>query len=193
MLNATLTLAEFEETWVWRTLGSCSAARVVDPVTDAWIDGNPVNPILVEDLGKTIDEWLAGVPTAGSRDGLRKRFKTHLRPVAADDNPAGLSDKWLQCAKTSATVPQKDFDSARLALLRGLVCDDGYKGAAIAAGIAATMTLRYSPALRTELARALLGEDGTPCAAASHYDVKTKQSLRAAADALPAQSPAAAQ
>jgi uncharacterized protein YjbI with pentapeptide repeats len=184
MSNAKLALAEFSETWIWRTLGSCSAAHVIDPVTDAWVGGNPVNPISAEEIDKLVDEWVAGVPSAESRAALRKRFLARLSLDTADKAP-GLSDTWRLCVERSAAVPQEDFDSARMAFLRGLVCDSGYKGAAIAAGIAAKMVLRYSPTLRTELSRALLGEDGRPCPAASGYDPGTRGRLRTAADEKP--------
>jgi len=84
---------------------------------------------------------------------------------------------WLQCAEETNNIRQEEFDANRVAVLRGIVCGARSDGPTVAAGMSRHLLSDRSDFTRN-LARALLGEDGKPCAAASGYDAGTRHRLR---------------
>ena len=184
LTSAELALAVFSRTFIWRTRGlACGGARVVDPQPGAIInDAGRGVPTTSEEIAKLVARWLSGMPEGERRNAMSARLQQSLTVDPKNDDTAALAEAWLECAKASSTVPQKDFDESRVAMLRRLVCDDQDNGAAIAAGISASMSRtllpRFSPELRATLALALLGEDGKGCAVAKSYSERTRKNLR---------------
>jgi uncharacterized protein YjbI with pentapeptide repeats len=186
---------------VWRARDvDCNTARVVNLRTDAVIreretrDGKtePI-PATAEEIEKFIASSVAGIPGEDAKETTSKRMREALVVPAHDDGKA-LAEVWRKCEVESQKVSQQDFDNRHVAVLRGVVCDASQHGVAIARGIMRNW-VSSSPnrhEFSAKLARALLGEDGTRCAAAQDYDEPTKKRLRAAAGSPPAPASASA-
>jgi uncharacterized protein YjbI with pentapeptide repeats len=178
--RANLTHAVLSRSWIWRAdNAACTNARVIDPKLDALSgdDAEKPTPARPEQVRKLIAGWMSGMPDGARRDTRSRRLLERLTVDPDKDDTAAIADAWLQCAKASSTIPEKDFHAARTTLLRNLVCDDPENGPTIGAGITATLR-RLLPSFRAKVASALLGEDGRECAVAKSYDEPTRKELR---------------
>jgi uncharacterized protein YjbI with pentapeptide repeats len=158
---------------VWRTRDvDCRGARIVGLKFEA------------VELGKEIDrafaEWAPGFPHASLRQEVSKKMRERLTAEPGEDETTATENAWRGCANESSRISQRDFDTQHLALLRGLVCEVEENGAAVGVSIFWNWTSGEDDRLEfsTNLARALLGENGQTCAAANDYDAIARKWLR---------------
>ncbi|HEU0082553.1 MAG TPA: pentapeptide repeat-containing protein [Bradyrhizobium sp.] len=187
--DANLDDALLSSAWIWRARGAtCTNARIVDLKNDAVItDGGdlffsiePI-PATAEQIEKFVTQWVADIPEERRKRDVRKILNERL--TVAGDDTAALGEPWRSCGSESRQISQDEFDRRHVAVLREAVCDAERNGAAIGEGIARNW---ISKKFGAKLARALLGEDGKPCAPAHDYDEETKKTLRRAAGPPPA-------
>jgi uncharacterized protein YjbI with pentapeptide repeats len=184
--------------WIWGARDvTCANARVIDLKYDAIIalkDGPigwvaeidrpiPATPGKIEEF---ITGWVAEIPEERRKEDVRRILRKRLA-VAKSDTSA-LRDGWSHCESESRDVSYKDFDDRHLAVLRRVVCETSGYGTPIGKGIARNWISGDEDRreFSARLARALLGEDGKPCAPTNDYDEDTKALLRRAARPPPA-------
>jgi hypothetical protein len=187
--------------WIWQAQDAiCANARIADPKNDAVIarrdtSGEPI-PATPDQIEKFVTQWVAEIPEERKKEEVRKILRERL--TVANDNTAALEEAWRRCESESLKTSQEEFDGRHVAVLRKAVCDDKSDGATIGTGVARNWIPKEKVdresstkdnerlKFRAELARALLGEDGKPCAPAEDYDENTKMWLRDAAGPPPA-------
>lgn len=173
--------------WIWRARDAiCSNARITDLRDDAVIThiAGPV-PADPNQIEKLITKWVAEIPNEDRKEDVRNILRERL--LVAKDDTAALGETWRHCESESRNIPQEEFDGRHVAVLRGAVCDAGSNGVVIGKGIIRTWISKDERReFSAKLAKALLGEDGKPCAPAEDYDAETKRRLRDAAGPPPA-------
>jgi uncharacterized protein YjbI with pentapeptide repeats len=176
--------------WIWRaSLETCGGARITHPRNDAVIlVGFPrkKDPVPIDDqLADFIEESAAKIAGVKSQERVRRILRKRLTTDASKDNDV-LAKVWLDCE--SRNVAPQEFDDRHVIALRAAVCDASSDGASIGKGVARNWISKDQDRreFSIKLARALLGEDGTPCASAKYYDDRTKALLRDASGVLPA-------
>jgi uncharacterized protein YjbI with pentapeptide repeats len=193
--DADLGYATLERTWIWRARGAtCGSARITNPNNDAVIfvenfddKKEEVYSASPDQIEKFIAGWVIKIPKK-TQENVRKILRERLTADPAKDDADALGEAWRRCENESEKMSQEEFDGRHLAELRGTVCDARSAGAATAKGIARNwiLDLRTRREFNARFARALLGEDGKPCAPAKDYDEDTKTLLREAAGSPPA-------
>ena len=105
-------------------------------------------------------------------------MRVRLDPTKGD--AAEMAKAWSDCG--THAIPDDDFVSGRISLLRDLVCNAQYDAAAIADGIyriwISPRALKQYEQFSLNLANGLLGQDGKDCAATTVIDESTRQNLR---------------
>jgi hypothetical protein len=157
-------------------------------------------PATPDQIEPAITEWITEIPEEPRKEHLRKLLLERLTTDPAKHNTAALGEVWLSCENESRKVSQEEFDFRHVAILREVVCDASSDGAAIGRGVARIWIrrrFRLPPGFvvkdlkderreySAKLARALLGDDGQPCAPAKDYDDDTRTLLREAAGLPP--------
>ena len=204
LLGAGLDNVILSSGWIWRARGAkCDKARITDPRYDGVIAVAPASreepfaatPDLIEAF---ITKWIAGIQDQTQKEEASKTLRERLTVDPSKDDTAALGEIWRGCESGSGKISQEEFDDRHVVVLRGTVCGAESDGAAIGRGVARNWIskdeeereFRANNKERREfsakLARALLGEDGKPCAPAKDYDEDTRSRLRGAAGPSPA-------
>jgi uncharacterized protein YjbI with pentapeptide repeats len=197
--GASLDAAILSGAWIWRASGAiCADARITDLNNDAVIvrrsygRSEPI-PATRDQIEKFITEWVAQIMP----EQLRKEIMAILamRLTAGKEETAALGEVWRRCESESLKISQQEFDGRHVTVLRETVCDARSDGATIARGVVRSWIFLNKERIefRAKLARALLGEDGKPCASAKDYDEHTIDLLREAVGPPPAATAAAPQ
>ena len=190
LLAPNLAQAVLSGAQVWRAEnGLCTNARVIAPRTEAVIgerqtaDGRQeIIPTTSEEIEEFVTSSVAGIPDAQKKKETSDQIRRRLAPDPMKD--AALANFWQRCEIEAIKVSQDEFDDRLVAVLRETVCENAQDdGVTIGKGVARNWLSGASERRRfsTALARALLGEDGKPCAAAQSYDDSTRKQLRDAA------------
>ena len=194
--DAALTEAVLSEAAVWHTRnGDCEGASIQGSKYDAIIQFDfwrPAKSIQAtpDATAKFIDDATAGIPGTKIKQQAINRMRAGLIVDPAKDDTAQIAKVWHICEEESAKVSQAEFDKKHATFLRDLVCNAEESRQAIAKGIirkwiavAESLFLpnqEHRDAVRAQLARGLLGEDGKPCAATKDLDEADVKKLRAA-------------
>jgi uncharacterized protein YjbI with pentapeptide repeats len=190
--NASLGNAILSGVSIWGAREAlCVNARITDLIYEAVIDvgearRNEQNPASPDEIEKLISEWVAQIP-GEKKEAVRKKLRQRLTP-AKDDTE--LAEAWRRCEDESRKISQEEFDGRYVTVLRAEVCDAENNGAAIGSVVARNLISKNKARheFNSNLAHALLGEDGKPCTAAKDYDQDTKTILREAASPPPAKA-----
>jgi hypothetical protein len=141
-------------------------------------------PATPDAIKKFIKRSVAQMPSGRLKNAAAKRMQAGLVVDPAHDDTADIAKVWSDCQSSpTSTMPQEKFDQEHAELLRSLVCNATENRTAIAAGIARNW-INASPdrqAFSAQLARGLLSEDGSICAATKDFDKPTIDKLRQAA------------
>jgi hypothetical protein len=122
-----------------------------------------------------------------------ERMRSGLMLDAAKDDATAIEEVWRKCEQISDQVSQADFDKKTAVFLRALFCDakkrvcaehlicDPRRSAnAIATGIIRSWISDEEDRrdFSGQVARALLSEDGQPCATSKELDEEIREPLR---------------
>jgi hypothetical protein len=186
--------------WIWGARdGNCDRTRISDSKNDAVIAVGrrhgrdaPI-PADSDEIERFIMRWISGIQDQKRRDQVSTILRERL--AADPKDTAALGEAWRRCEVQSLKISREEFDGRRVVVLRAAVCGAGSDGAAIASGVVRNWIKKEGreffdknderPEFSAELAQALLGEDGKPCAPAKDYDEKTKGLLHDAAGPPP--------
>jgi hypothetical protein len=196
--DANLDDAVLSRAWVWRAEGAnCDKTQITDLRNDAvmpvrrrhgreeLISANP------DQIEKFIKQWTSGIQDKYKREQVSETLRERLTADPTKDHTLAIG--WSRCESTSGKLSPEEFDRRHVAVLRKTVCNVGTDGATIGRGVARNwiskdrqgrgLTAKDNERreFSAKLARALLGEDGEPCAPANDYDQDTKALLRRAA------------
>jgi uncharacterized protein YjbI with pentapeptide repeats len=197
LFGANLNDAILSNVWVWLARSAnCDKARIIHPRNDSvgttWRFGKD-DPATRDTIEQFILESTTGIQDENRKKKVSDILRQRLTVDPAMDDIAALGDFWLGCESKSGNVSWDEFLNRLVAAWREAVCDAKSDGAAIGKGvvknwISGDRTDRARREFTSSVARALLGEDGKPCAPAKDYDKDTKTLLREAAGPPPAAS-----
>ena len=179
--GGSLTYANLTDASVWRARNAtCQGARVtIHKPTDIIKRWRGIVPApedeqaTPEAVARLIDNSVKGISSASYKKFAIDHMRAGLIVDPAKDDTAAIEEVWRQCEKFSDQISQDDFARQHAAFLRDLAC-----GATFVSNDIARLLL-FRDDFATQLARALLGEDGKPCAATKDIDEETKKRLRA--------------
>jgi uncharacterized protein YjbI with pentapeptide repeats len=121
-------------------------------------------------------------PYQGDRkDWAVKRMRSGLLVPATADDTGAIAKSWRDCAEASAKVSKQEREKKRVIFLRELVCESWENEKTVAEGILRNfISLESNRAdFDVPLARGLLGQDGSECAATKNLSPATIDQLRA--------------
>jgi uncharacterized protein YjbI with pentapeptide repeats len=152
---------------VWRARNAiCRGARVAEISYEPGLG----------DITDFIDDSLKDVPSKSKQFAV-ERMRTGLMVDPAHDDTAAIAKVWAQCADASKLVSKADFEKQHVLFLRDVFCEATENRGVIAAGIFRNW-VGISSEISAQLASALLGKDGRPCAASEDIDKAMKEDLR---------------
>jgi uncharacterized protein YjbI with pentapeptide repeats len=202
--NSSMKFARVSSAYVWRARNAdCQGARVRShtpaPIV-GFMDSAGRKSINAEpnEIAKFIAGSVADIPDGKSKEAARPRMQAGLDP--AKDDTAAIEAVWSECERESSSEEfDRKFDHDHAEFLRELVCEDFPTSEEVASGIASNWVpdardIEYDRRdFTVQLAKGLLGQDGSVCAAATVLGELWKKNLLAVIATAPkASSPAAA-
>jgi uncharacterized protein YjbI with pentapeptide repeats len=200
--NTNLDYAWLNGVETWRAkYAACSTARVMyhDPETIIPAVGPDFKPIPAtpDTITKFIEHTVADIPSTvprRTREDILAQMRKQLVLDPQNDDTAVIDKVWDDCQINTNKISQDKFDDEQARSLINLVCAAEANGGAIAEGIVRTWISKNITAniqrdpdsqrmFTVKLARGLLGQDGSECAAIKDFDKATIGELRAAAAA----------
>jgi uncharacterized protein YjbI with pentapeptide repeats len=164
---------------LWRARNAdCGEAEVDDP--DTALPASTTR----DDMEKFIRRMTAGIPDRSMidtgryesrdrpeddrKDSAARRMRSGLLVTTAPDDTDAIAKSWRDCAEASAKVSKQEHEKKRAAFLRILVCKSPEDGRAISEGLLRNFSVSgiYNRGdFNIALAKGLLGQDGSECAA----------------------------